>query len=136
VFDPPIIAVVEDDEAMRQALSDLLQVLGLACRAFGRAESFLAVYRPGAFDCLITDMRLPGISGLELLQCLKQQGSAMPVIVLTSHADADIRSRAMASGAHVYLTKPLADDVLIQHLRSALDRDVCPRGGPEDTPDG
>jgi FixJ family two-component response regulator len=138
LFDPPIIAIVEDDEAMREALSDLLQVLGLSCRAFERAEAFLAAYRPGAFDCLITDMRLPGISGLDLLHRLKQQGSAMPVMLLTSLGDADIRSRAQAGGAHAFLTKPVADDILLQHLKSALHRTAWASGGNgrEDAADG
>jgi two-component system, LuxR family, response regulator FixJ len=126
LLDPPIIAAVEDDEAMREALADLLQVLGLPCRAFDRAESFLATYRPGAFDCLITDIRLPGISGLDLLQRLKVLGSTMPVIVLTSRTDAETRSRALAGGAHAYLTKPLADAMLVQHLKSALPGKVWP----------
>jgi len=122
LFDPPVIAVVEDDEAMREAFCDLLQVLGLSCRAFDRAEAFLAAYEPRAFDCLISDVQLPGISGLELLQRLKGMGSAMPVIIVTSHADPGLRSRAMAQGAHGFLTKPLANDALLECLRSALQR--------------
>jgi two-component system, LuxR family, response regulator FixJ len=126
LFDPPVIAVVEDDEAMREALSDLLQVLGLPCCTFDRAESLLAAYEPGAFACLITDVRLPGISGLDLLQRLKGLGSNMPVIIMTSHTDPNIQSRAMAGGAHAYLTKPLADDILFQHLKSALRHEGLP----------
>jgi len=124
VFDPPIIAVVEDDDALREALSDLLQVVGLSCRTYAKAESFLAANAPGAFSCLITDVRLPGISGLDLLERLRGLGSTMPVIVITSYTDPGICSRAMASGAQAYLTKPLADNVLLQHLKRALGRNA------------
>lgn len=124
MFDPPVIAVVEDDEAVREALSDLLQVVGLPCRTYARAESFLAANAPGVFGCLITDVRLPGISGLDLLERLKGLGSTVPVIVITSHTDPGICSRAMAGGARAYLTKPLEDDVLLQHVERALGRNM------------
>ena len=80
---PPVIAVVDDDAAMREALSELLQVFALPCRTFERAEAFLAAYAPEAFNCVITDIRMPGISGLELLQKLNSLGSTIPVIVVT-----------------------------------------------------
>ena len=79
MFNPPVIAVVDDEEAIRDALSDLLLVMGYTCHVFDRAETFLAADTPDRFDCLITDIRMPGISGLELLQRLKAQGSTMPV---------------------------------------------------------
>ncbi|PYE86963.1 response regulator transcription factor [Phyllobacterium leguminum] len=129
LFEAPVIAIVEDDEAMREALSDLFQVLGLPCHTFERAETFLAAHESGVFDCLITDVRLPGISGLDLLQRLKTMGSTMPVIVVTSHTDPNIRSRAIAIGAHAYLTKPLASDALLQHLKSAVRYDFSPGDG-------
>lgn len=121
MFDPPVIAVVDSDEAMREALSDLLQVLGMSCHTFDKAEAFLAAHTPKVFDCLITDVRMRGISGLELLRRLRISGSAMPVIIVTSDIDPMIRSRALEGGAHAYLAKPIADDVLLRHLRSALD---------------
>jgi CheY-like chemotaxis protein len=77
----PVIAVVDDDAAMREALSELLQVFGLPCR--NRADAFLAAYAPGPFNCVTTDIRMPGISGLELLQKLNSLGSTIPVIVVT-----------------------------------------------------
>lgn len=129
MFDPPIIAVVDDDEAMREALSDLLEVAGLRCRVFDRAEAFLAAYAPGAFDGLITDVRMPGIGGLDLLRRLKALESAMPVILVTSHADPMIRSRALDAGAQAFLTKPLSDDVLLQHIKSALEKGQGPSDG-------
>jgi two-component system, LuxR family, response regulator FixJ len=120
---PPVIAVVDDDEAMREALSELLQVLELSCRTFDGAEAFLAAYAPGSFDCLITDIRMPGISGLELQQELKSLGSTIRVIVVTSANDALTRSRALKDGAIAYLSKPVNDEDLIRHLMTALARD-------------
>jgi two-component system response regulator FixJ len=116
----PIVAIVEDDEAVREALSDLLAVLNLSHRTFDRAESFLSEYAPGQFECLITDVRMPGISGLELQQRLRTLGSSMPVIIITSATDPRNRARALEGGAHAFLTKPVSDDVLIRHLRSAM----------------
>jgi FixJ family two-component response regulator len=107
---------------MRDALCELLQVLSMPCRAFDRAEAFLAAYAPGEFDCLITDLRLPGMGGLELQRKLRALGSSLPVIVVTSAIDSLTRSRAMKDGTLAYLTKPVSDDVLILHLTAALRR--------------
>jgi FixJ family two-component response regulator len=134
LFNPPVVAVVDDDEDIRDALSDLLLVMGYSCQAFDRAETFLAAHAPDRFDCLITDIRMPGMSGLDLLQHLEAAGSTMPVIVVTSMTDPVTRSRALASGAHAYLTKPVTDDVLLQSLRSAMPgRDIpSDDAGPTD----
>ena len=105
---------------MREALSDLLLVLELSCRTFDRAEAFMAEYVPGKFDCLITDVSMPGQSGLDLLQRLRVIGSLMPVIVITANTNPAIRSRAMRYGAFAYLTKPIEGEALLQHLQSAL----------------
>jgi two-component system, LuxR family, response regulator FixJ len=118
----PIVAIVDDDEAVREAFSDLLLVLDLSCRTFDRAEAFMADYVPGSFDCLITDVSMPGRSGLELLERLRSLGSTMPVIIVTADASAATRSRAMKSGVQAFLTKPVKSDELIAHLRSALRR--------------
>lgn len=125
----PVIAVVDDDEAMREAISDLLQVLSMSCRTFDRAEAFLAAYAPNKFDCLITDLHMPGLGGLELLQRLKALGSSIPVVVVTSAGDLLNRSRAMQEGAFAYLTKPAAADVLLRHLLAALERDTSGEAG-------
>jgi FixJ family two-component response regulator len=118
---PPVIAVVEDDAAMREALSELLEALSIASVTFDRAETFLSALSPGRFDCLITDLHLPGISGLELQRQLKALGSSIPVIVITSSLDPLARSRSMQEGAFAYLTKPFSDQVLMTHVRAALD---------------
>ena len=87
------------------------------------ADAFLASYAPRAFDCLITDIRMPGISGLELQQKLNSLGSTIPVIVVTSSNDPLTRSRSLKEGAIAYLSKPVKDEVLIRHLMAALGRD-------------
>jgi len=115
-----VIAVVDDDEAVREALRELLQVLSISCRTFDRAEAFLAAYRPGEFDCLITDLRMPGMGGLELQQKLRALGSSIPVIIVTSVSDPLFRSRTMEEGAFACLTKPVTADVLLHHLTAAL----------------
>jgi len=117
---PPVVAVVDDDEAMREALCELLQLLSLSCRAFDRAEAFLAAYRPDEFDCLVTDLRMPGMGGLELQQKLRAVGSSIPVIIVTSVMDSGSRSRAMQGGAFAYLTKPVSQEALLRHLAEAL----------------
>jgi FixJ family two-component response regulator len=123
LLNPPVIAVVDDDDAMREALSELLQVLALSCRTFEGAEAFLAASESESFDCLITDIRMPGMNGLELQQKLKSLGSTIPVIVVTSSTDLLIRSCALEDGAIAYLSKPVQDEVLIHHLMTALGRD-------------
>jgi FixJ family two-component response regulator len=126
---PPVIAVVDDDDAMRDALCELLQVLAMSCRAFDRAEAFLAAYAPGEFDCLVTDLHMPGLGGLELQQKLRALGASIPVIVVTSAADSLSRSRAMEEGAFAYLTKPVSQDALLRHLTAALAGRRAPEGG-------
>ena len=128
MFNPPVIAVVDDEEAIRDALSDLFLAMGYSCQTFDRAEAFLAAHTPNRFDCLITDIRMPGMSGLALLEWLRAAGSTMPVIVVTSFDDPLIRSRAIESGAHAYLTKPVSDDVLLQSLKTALPGREIPSG--------
>ncbi len=125
----PLVAVVDDDDDVREALSDLLLVLGLSCRTFDRAEALLADYEPGVFDCIITDVRMPGISGLDLLRRLRSRGAPVPVIVITSDTDPKTCSQAFEAGAHACLTKPVEDDILLDHLTSALGRDDFLAGG-------
>jgi FixJ family two-component response regulator len=122
LLSPPLIAVVDDDEAMRHALSELLEVIAMNCRTFERAEAFLASYAPGIFDCLVTDLRMPGMSGLELLRQLKARNSSLPVIVVTSSTEPESRKQVVESGAFAYLIKPVSDERLIRYLKAALAR--------------
>ncbi|WP_372852960.1 response regulator transcription factor [Sphingomonas sp.] len=119
-----MIAIVDDDEAVREALFDLLQVEGLAACTFDGAAAFLAEARPGRFGCLVTDVRMPEIDGLELQRHLRARGSAMPVIFLTSSTDDATRARALRDGAAAWLTKPVADEALLGALLTAM----SPRG--------
>jgi FixJ family two-component response regulator len=114
------VAIVDDDDDVREALSDLVLVLGLDCRTFDRAEALLAEFEPGTFDCIVTDARMPGMNGLQLLQRLRGLDASVPVIVITSDADPTIRSRALEGGAHAHLVKPIEARVLLVHLESAL----------------
>jgi two-component system, LuxR family, response regulator FixJ len=116
----PVIAIVDDDEAVRDALSNLLLVLDLSCRTFDRAETFMAAYARGSFDCLVTDVSMPGQSGLDLMQVLRSLDSSIPVIIVTADANPTTRSRAMEGGAHAYLTKPINTEAFACHVRAAL----------------
>jgi two-component system, LuxR family, response regulator FixJ len=138
LFKAPLVAIVDDDDDVREALSDLLLVLGLSSRTYDRAEALLAAYEPGVFDCIITDVRMSGMSGLELLRHLRRIDGSVPIIVITSDASAKTRAQALEGGAHAFLIKPVADSALLGHLQSALGRDDLLAGdsGPKGTPDG
>lgn len=116
-----LIAVVDDDEAMRDALLNLLQVEGLYAEGYASAGAFLGDFPSRAFSCLVTDVQMPGISGLELQGCLRMMGSDIPVIFVTSAEDAATMAQASAGGASAYLTKPLATAEFVCQLRAALD---------------
>lgn len=117
---PLVIAIVDDDEAVRDALCDLLQVEGLSTRSFASAAAFLAGDRRDDFACLITDVRMPGMDGLELQEMLRARGSSTPVIFLTSLTDEDARARALRDGARAWLTKPADDDKVLAAIQAAL----------------
>jgi FixJ family two-component response regulator len=123
-----VIAIVDDDEAVREALFDLLQVEGIAARSFEGAARFLAAAEEEDFACLITDVRMPDMDGLELQRRLKARGSKVPVIFITSAADAATHMRAMGCGALAFFTKPLDNDAVLRTLRSLLGP------GPADLP--
>ncbi len=116
----PIVAIVDDDEAIRDALSELLMLEGFDCHPFERASGFLAEVEGGTFDCLLTDMRMPGMSGLELLEHLHDRGLDLPTIVLTSVVDERCRARSLALGARAWLSKPIADNILLHELKLAI----------------
>lgn len=121
----PLIAIVDDDDAVREALFDLLQVEGLAARTFESGEALLADAAAGSFDCVITDVRMGEIDGLELQQRLRARGASVPVIFITSSVEDATRARALSDGAAAWFTKPVADEELLGALRGALD---APRG--------
>jgi FixJ family two-component response regulator len=117
-----LIAVVDDDEGVREALCDLFQVEGLFARGFAGAGAFLDDYAPGRFHLLITDMRMPHIDGIELLRRLRTMEAPPPAIVLTSLSDDATRALAIGEGAVACLTKPVADDTLLDLVTAMLGR--------------
>jgi FixJ family two-component response regulator len=117
---PRLVAIVDDDRSVQSALKDLLESAGLSARSYGSAEEFLGSGGRGEAACLVTDVRMPGMSGLELQARLKAEGSRIPIIFITAHADAKTKSRAMAAGAIEFLSKPFDDEVLLDKVRAAL----------------
>jgi FixJ family two-component response regulator len=111
---------VDDDEAVREALGNLIEVFDLECLMFTGTEGFFASYTPDLFGCVITDVKMPGLDGLDLQKRLHAIDPALPVIVITSYADATTQSRALDLGARAFLTKPVNDIVLLRCLRQAL----------------
>lgn len=114
--------VVDDDEAVRDSLRTLLEIEGFACTTFPSAESFCAAYRPDWRGCLLLDVRMPGMDGVELLETLAQRRSELPVVLMTGHGDVPLAVRAMKAGALDFLEKPVDHDVLLGCLRGALDQ--------------
>jgi FixJ family two-component response regulator len=117
---PKLIAIVDDDEAMQDSLRDLLEAAGLAARCFGSAEEFLNsdLHRKAA--CLIVDIRMPKMSGLELQARLKEEEYNVPIIFITAHGDARMRIQAMRRGAVEFLAKPFDHQLLLKRVRAAL----------------
>lgn len=116
-----MIAIVDDDESVQSALQDLIEAEGLPARCFGSAEEFLESGVQPKVGCLITDMRMPGMSGLDLQARLKADGYKTPIIFITAHGDARVRIQAMREGAVEFLMKPFDDQVLLSRVRAALD---------------
>lgn len=117
----PTIFVVEDEDAVRDALAFRLTVAGFAIRGYGAAEPFLADLDPKADGCLVTDLRLPGMDGQQLLEHLAALGCRLPVIVITGCGDVPAAVRAMQAGAVDFLEKPIVPAALTQTIRRALD---------------
>ncbi|HEV3415897.1 MAG TPA: response regulator [Pirellulales bacterium] len=117
----PTVFVVDDDPAARGSVAALVASHGLAVESFASAEDFLAAYDPARRGCLIADVRMAGMSGLDLQQQLAAKGSTLPVIIITGFADIPMAVRAMQSGAITVLEKPCADKELWQSIQVALD---------------
>jgi len=116
----PTVAIVDDDEAVREALGDLLMVSGLTCHTFAGAASFLAACTESRFDCLITDIRMPGMTGMELIEHLHEEDAGLPVIVLSSVLDEQARAHALSLGARAWFTKPVSDERLLGAIAAAI----------------
>jgi FixJ family two-component response regulator len=115
------IAIVDDDKSVQSALQDLMEADGLSARCFGSAEEFLESGLQRKASCLIVDIRMPGMSGLELQARLKADRFDIPIIFITAHGDARVRMQAMREGASEFLIKPFDDQVLLNRVRAALD---------------
>jgi len=115
-----LIAVVDDDELVRLALQRLLKAAGFDVTVFGSAEDLLKSGQLPEIECLIADIRMPGMSGLDLQVKLKAEGCAIPIIFITAHGDEKMRLQAMRAGAVGFLAKPFNSDVLLDRLRAAL----------------
>jgi FixJ family two-component response regulator len=116
-----LVAVVEDDELVRSAVRLLLDAAGLSVATFGSAEDFLESTELVDVVCLIADIRLPGMSGLELQAKLKSQHCRIPTIFMTAHGDGEMRLQAMRQGAVEFFTKPFDDRILLARVQSALE---------------
>jgi FixJ family two-component response regulator len=125
--DPPTVFIVDDDEAVRHAVRWLVQAQGLRAEAFDSAGAFLAGYDPRTPGCLVLDIRMPGISGLELQDKLAELNIAIPVIIITGHADVPMAVHAMKHGALDLIQKPLNKEVLLDRVRHALAIDAAAR---------
>jgi len=115
------VAIVDDDEPMRVALHGLLRAFGLPAQAFASAETFLESGQQHETACLIADIRMPGISGLELQARLKAERCRIPTIFITAHGDSEMRMQALRAGAVEFMTKPFDDVVLLESVRAALE---------------
>jgi FixJ family two-component response regulator len=116
----PLIVVVDDDDALRNSLDDLLQSVGFRVQGFASAEAFLQVQHAPETACLLLDVRLPGMNGLELQQQLGAMHWRIPIIFITAYADDDMRTRALAAGAVAVLSKPCREEDLLNAIEAAL----------------
>jgi two-component system, LuxR family, response regulator FixJ len=120
----PTIFVVDDDEGVRNSLRFLLKSVGLATRTLASANEFLDVYQHSQPGCVVLDVRMPGMSGIELQQQLNLRGATIPVIFITGHGDVPMAVEAMQQGAFDFLQKPFRDQDLIERIQRALERDA------------
>jgi FixJ family two-component response regulator len=115
-----LISIVDDDQSIREAMESLIRSVGFRTEVFASAEDFLKWKERESTACLILDVRLPGISGLELQRLLTSVRSRIPVIFITAHGDAQTRERAIAAGAVEFLQKPFSEEALLEAVRAAL----------------
>ena len=118
---PRLVAILDDDELMRGALQGLLKAVGLPAQAFASADEFLKSDERQQIACLIADIRMPGMSGLELQAKLNNERCRIPIIFITAHGDEKMRMQALRAGAVEFLAKPFDDEVLLESVRAALE---------------
>ncbi|HZR80217.1 MAG TPA: response regulator [Candidatus Binatia bacterium] len=133
--DAGTVFVLDDDASMRDSLRWLIQSVGLSVEAFGSASDFLATYQPERSGCLVLDVRMRGMSGLELQEELARRGISIPTIIVTGHADVPMAVRAMKAGALDFLEKPFSDQALLDRIHRALEIDRSARRSREERAD-
>ena len=116
-----MVAIVDDDESIRSALKGLMKSVGLPARAFASAEEFLESGEQQDTGCLIADIRMPGMSGLELQAKLNADDCRIPIIFITAHGDEKMRMQALRAGAVEFVAKPFDDEALVESVRAALE---------------
>jgi two-component system, LuxR family, response regulator FixJ len=127
----PLIYIVDDDDGMRRALSTLVTTVGYSVVAFARPSEFLTKYDPEQRGCVVLDVRMPEMSGLEVQQQLNKSGAMIPVILITGHGDIPMAVQAMKDGAFDFLQKPFRDQELLDRINSALKSDAENRASVE-----
>ncbi len=120
----PVVFVIDDDEAVRSSLEWLINSVEIEVRTFASADEFLSAYERGHPGCLIVDVRMPGMSGLELQRQLAERSISRPVIIITGHGDVEMAVRAMKAGAFDFVQKPFNDQVLLDLIQSALEKNA------------
>jgi FixJ family two-component response regulator len=128
-----MVFVIDDDESIREALKSLIRSVGLTVETFASAQEFLQSNRPDVPACLILDVRMPGLSGLDLQRELTEAHIHIPIIFITGHGDIPMSVRAMKAGAVEFLTKPFRDQDLLDAIQQALDRDRLMRSQTADS---
>lgn len=129
VGETPIIHIVDDDESMRGVLASLLRSVALSARVYASVDAFLQAHRADAPGCLILDVRLPGMSGLDFQARLREVGVELPVILMTGYGDIPMSVRGMKAGAVDFLVKPVRDQEMLDAVAVAIDRDRARRAG-------
>ncbi|WP_109465195.1 response regulator transcription factor [Albibacillus kandeliae] len=128
----PLVHILDDDDSMRLALSSLLRSVGLSTSLHDSVATFLAAERPDVEGCLLLDIRLPGVSGLDLQGQLEERGIHLPVVLMTGHGDIPMTVRGMKAGAVDFLTKPFRDQDMLDAVAAALERDRARRAREEE----
>jgi len=118
--EPHVIGILDDDHAVREAVGNLLESSGFQVESFGSVKEFFDSYRRKGISCLILDVRLPGSTGLALQASLLKQPKRIPVIIITAHADEDVRKQALGAGAVAFFYKPFRAEALLSAIRTAL----------------
>jgi FixJ family two-component response regulator len=126
-----LVVIVDDDGSVREALAELMATVGLETACFGSAREFMDSALPARPGCMILDVRLPGLSGLDFQQHLATDSNARPIVFLTGHGDIPMSVQAMKAGAVDFLTKPVRDQTLIDAVMAGIDRDIAQRAAAE-----